>query len=338
MAIKFSCGSCGKKFVAKDEHAGRASKCPACGWPIAVPKAVEPVWEAMPDPEPTPPPVPDQPVPCPAEAAPGTANRRLAVPILIAALAGAGFTLAVAGGALAMWLVMTDPKPQVRSVVTARAEPKANVPRVVEQPKPPPDYTRWKLDKVFRWDTPHLECVAFSPDGRTVAVGGGSEVPTPNTSDEPIETGLVQMWDVFTREAKGHITDPADKVRSLAFYPKGEAIVVACFHKTRVIDAKTGFERFVVRDGGALGVAVNAKRNLFVGCNGWGFWDMANGDNLECPVPSNIGYPAFSPDGRLFYCSSELWSLETGKKVGRVCGGWTTFSHDSRFLTNGDSL
>jgi DNA-directed RNA polymerase subunit RPC12/RpoP len=37
MAIKFSCGSCGKKFTAKDEHAGRRSKCPACGWGILVP-------------------------------------------------------------------------------------------------------------------------------------------------------------------------------------------------------------------------------------------------------------------------------------------------------------
>src|SRR5262249_55832712 len=37
MAIKFSCGSCGKKFTAKDEHAGRQSKCPACGWGIVVP-------------------------------------------------------------------------------------------------------------------------------------------------------------------------------------------------------------------------------------------------------------------------------------------------------------
>src|SRR4051794_2152197 len=40
MAIKFSCGSCGKKFLARDEHAGRSSKCPACGWPIAVPAAI----------------------------------------------------------------------------------------------------------------------------------------------------------------------------------------------------------------------------------------------------------------------------------------------------------
>jgi DNA-directed RNA polymerase subunit RPC12/RpoP len=56
VAIKFACGSCGKKFVAKDEDAGRASKCPKCGWPIAVPKEV--VWELELDPESSPPPLP----------------------------------------------------------------------------------------------------------------------------------------------------------------------------------------------------------------------------------------------------------------------------------------
>jgi predicted RNA-binding Zn-ribbon protein involved in translation (DUF1610 family) len=37
MAIKFSCGSCGKAFSARDEHAGRKSKCPVCGNEIEVP-------------------------------------------------------------------------------------------------------------------------------------------------------------------------------------------------------------------------------------------------------------------------------------------------------------
>jgi DNA-directed RNA polymerase subunit RPC12/RpoP len=37
MAIKFSCGSCGKKFTTRNDHAGRRSKCPSCGWGIVVP-------------------------------------------------------------------------------------------------------------------------------------------------------------------------------------------------------------------------------------------------------------------------------------------------------------
>jgi hypothetical protein len=43
MAIKFECGACGRKFKARDEHAGRRSKCPACGGEIQVP--MQDAWE-----------------------------------------------------------------------------------------------------------------------------------------------------------------------------------------------------------------------------------------------------------------------------------------------------
>src|SRR6516165_1472132 len=40
MAIKVACPGCGKKLRARDRHAGRRSKCPACGGAIEVPVAV----------------------------------------------------------------------------------------------------------------------------------------------------------------------------------------------------------------------------------------------------------------------------------------------------------
>ncbi len=65
MAIKFSCGSCGKKFAAKDEYAGRRTKCPLCGSQVQIPfQAQVPfqtTWEAdellaaVPAPRPPPP-------------------------------------------------------------------------------------------------------------------------------------------------------------------------------------------------------------------------------------------------------------------------------------------
>jgi hypothetical protein len=94
MAIRFSCGACGKKFVAKDEHAGRSSKCPACGWPIAVPREMaRPAEEA---PEAVPPPVPDPPTPSHAEAPsePARPHPTAGWPILAASVL-AGSTIAV---------------------------------------------------------------------------------------------------------------------------------------------------------------------------------------------------------------------------------------------------
>ncbi len=49
MAIKFSCGSCGKRFAAKEEHAGKKSKCPKCGSGIEVPFPL--TWEEDTSPE-----------------------------------------------------------------------------------------------------------------------------------------------------------------------------------------------------------------------------------------------------------------------------------------------
>lgn len=48
MPIRFACSSCGRKFVAKDEHAGRRSKCPACGGWIEVPVETVPNGNALP--------------------------------------------------------------------------------------------------------------------------------------------------------------------------------------------------------------------------------------------------------------------------------------------------
>jgi hypothetical protein len=33
-----------------------------------------------------------------------------------------------------------------------------------------PDFTRWTLEKTLQWDERETTCVAFSPDGRTIAV------------------------------------------------------------------------------------------------------------------------------------------------------------------------
>ena len=55
MAIKFACGSCGKRFEAKEEHAGKRSKCPKCGGDIEVPNQAVAVANGSP-----PPPLPER--------------------------------------------------------------------------------------------------------------------------------------------------------------------------------------------------------------------------------------------------------------------------------------
>jgi hypothetical protein len=75
MPITLGCPSCGKRFRARDESAGKRVKCPYCGAPVSVPTAAESAVAAAPtDSIPVPPsqpdsaPPPGRPVPPPAPA------------------------------------------------------------------------------------------------------------------------------------------------------------------------------------------------------------------------------------------------------------------------------
>jgi hypothetical protein len=62
MAIKFSCGSCGRKLAVKDEHAGRRAKCMSCGWEGVIPfqSTLDTDNSLEAQPAPKPPPIPAQ--------------------------------------------------------------------------------------------------------------------------------------------------------------------------------------------------------------------------------------------------------------------------------------
>ena len=76
----------------------------------------------------------------------------------------------------------------------------------------------WRRD-VVDWRIDSSWCgVAFSPDGKTLAGGGGE---------------IIVLWDIGTGETKMKITRPTHRVFDLAFSPNGETL------------ASAGFERFI---------------------------------------------------------------------------------------------
>jgi hypothetical protein len=116
MAIRFSCGSCGKKFAAKEEHAGKQSKCPACGWPISVP----PPSVQHPDEPPAavPPPIPPAPAPVASIESSGQPERwrpKIGAPEV------AGFTiLAVVAIVAITWEAVHRPAPAAARIAPVR--------------------------------------------------------------------------------------------------------------------------------------------------------------------------------------------------------------------------
>ena len=207
-------------------------------------------------------------------------------------------------------------------------------PQLPAQPKEEPDYSRWSLDKKFRWESEDLNCVAFSPDGRIIAVGGGISRNSnqPDAYDGLLEQGVVQLWDVITREAKGRFSDLGDEARTLAFYPDGLSLAIGDRRKMKVVDVRTGGVKFVVPFSAFDGLAINGQEGILATSFGQFFWDMANGDQKPSFVRMSMNDPIFSPDGRLFFVNSALWDVKTGQKIVPVNAFRPTFTHDSRFL------
>jgi WD40 repeat protein len=202
------------------------------------------------------------------------------------------------------------------------------------------DAEKWVLRRTVDWDgvdapvKPLVHAVAFSPDGKTLAMGGASP---------RVKGGcFLKLWDVQkqkliggTKETKEAESDSGfpETVTSLAFSPDGNLLAAGCMDgKLRLFDGRTGdlrkvwddeFARFpcVVfsRDGKTL---VSQSRNGMVKV-----WDVEKAKVLRTLQGNKawVTTAALSPDGKFFATGGIvrendkvtggeviLWDAETG--------------------------
>jgi WD40 repeat protein len=148
--------------------------------------------------------------------------------------------------------------------------------------------------------------VAFSPDGKTLAMGGASP---------RVKGGcLLKLWDLQkekliggTKETKEGDSDLGEAVNSLTFSPDGKLLAAACMDgKLRLFDGRTGELKKVWDDDSARWwVVFSPDGKTLVSQSGdktVKVWDVETAKVRRTLEGNKAGVmaAAFSPDGKLF--------------------------------------
>jgi WD40 repeat protein len=140
-----------------------------------------------------------------------------------------------------------------------------------------------------------VRSVAFSPDGKLIATGGGTESAT--------AAGEVKLWDATSGQCLAELADHRRCVHWLGFSPKGGSLVTATEEDgaLRVCDVTT--RKLKTRLAATIDVraaSFNADGGMLATLEGDGsirLWDTSKWRELAALPGQSARYVALAPDG-----------------------------------------
>lgn len=225
------------------------------------------------------------------------------------------------------------------------------------------DLTTGQILTTFKAHEDWILSVAFSPDGKTLATGGGTDKPF----DVRSQYAIVKLWDV-SQPAKGAkelstLKGFSDNVRTLVFSPAGKTLATLISNDSlKLWDISTGQELSTInstRDDRLLGIMFSPDGKSFAsgqvvkkGQNPetiLKLWEVNSGKELKAfpAIQGEFTPGAFSPDGKVIvgwnelrgsYSSLKLWEVATGKELTNIAASLPYFQTRTPFSPNGKLL